>query len=122
MGVLEKLNTYGMEKIEDAVLAGLVTGDPVLLIGSHGSAKTLLARRLGDLTWLYVLGEGEGKRYFKLDLPQPQYVYEMTADRKFSLEMVRCLGCCALAPVIKIGNRIHPKVKPRPDQPTKTES
>ena len=46
MGVLEKLNTYGMEKIEDAVLAGLVTGDPVLLIGSHGSAKTLLARRL----------------------------------------------------------------------------
>ena len=46
MSILEKLNTYGMEKIEDAVLAGLVTGDPVLLIGSHGSAKTLLARRL----------------------------------------------------------------------------
>ncbi len=38
---------------------------------------------------------------------------EMTPDRKFSLDMVRCLGCCALAPVIKVGNRIHARVKAR---------
>jgi NADH:ubiquinone oxidoreductase subunit E/NAD-dependent dihydropyrimidine dehydrogenase PreA subunit len=39
-------------------------------------------------------------------------VGEMTPDHKFSLEMVRCLGCCALAPIIKVGERIHGKVRP----------
>lgn len=48
MSILEQLNIFGMDRVEDAVLAGLVTGDPVLLIGSHGSAKTLLARRLAE--------------------------------------------------------------------------
>ncbi len=36
----------------------------------------------------------------------------MTPDKKFSLEIVRCLGCCALAPVIKIGERIYGKLRP----------
>jgi NADH:ubiquinone oxidoreductase subunit E/NAD-dependent dihydropyrimidine dehydrogenase PreA subunit len=38
---------------------------------------------------------------------------EMTPDGKFTLEMVRCLGCCALAPVVKVGSRIHGGVKPK---------
>ncbi len=37
---------------------------------------------------------------------------ETTPDKKFSLETVRCLGCCALAPVIKVGERIHGKIRP----------
>jgi len=37
---------------------------------------------------------------------------ETTPDKKFSLEMVRCLGCCALAPVIKIGERVYGKLRP----------
>ncbi|MDD5312711.1 MAG: NAD(P)H-dependent oxidoreductase subunit E, partial [Dehalococcoidia bacterium] len=36
----------------------------------------------------------------------------ITPDGKFSLETVRCLGCCGLAPVIAIGDDIHRKVKP----------
>ena len=40
-------------------------------------------------------------------------VGEMTTDHKFTLASVRCLGCCALAPVVKIGDRVFGKVKPR---------
>ena len=36
----------------------------------------------------------------------------ITDDGKFSLETVRCLGCCGLSPVIAIGNDVHRKVKP----------
>ena len=35
---------------------------------------------------------------------------ETTADRKFSVESVRCLGCCGLAPVVTIGKTLHGKV------------
>jgi NADH:ubiquinone oxidoreductase subunit E/NAD-dependent dihydropyrimidine dehydrogenase PreA subunit len=37
---------------------------------------------------------------------------ETTRDRKFSLETVRCIGCCALAPVLKVGEEVHGKLKP----------
>jgi len=36
----------------------------------------------------------------------------ITPDGKFSLETVRCLGCCGLSPVIAIGDDVHRKVKP----------
>jgi NADH:ubiquinone oxidoreductase subunit E len=36
---------------------------------------------------------------------------ECTADRKFSLDIVRCLGCCALAPVMVVGENIHKQIK-----------
>lgn len=37
----------------------------------------------------------------------------MTAeDGNFSLERVACIGCCMLAPVIVIKDRIHPKMTP----------
>jgi NADH-quinone oxidoreductase subunit E len=35
---------------------------------------------------------------------------ETTADRMFSLETVNCLGACALAPVIVIGDEYHEAV------------
>lgn len=35
---------------------------------------------------------------------------ETTADKKFSLESVRCLGCCGLAPVVTVGKNLHGKV------------
>jgi NADH-quinone oxidoreductase subunit E len=37
---------------------------------------------------------------------------ETTADKKFSLESVRCLGCCGLAPVVTIGKNLHGKIPP----------
>jgi len=36
-----------------------------------------------------------------------------TEDRRFTLEHVACLGCCALAPVITVDDDYHGKVKPR---------
>ncbi len=35
-----------------------------------------------------------------------------TKDGTFSLEMVRCLGCCGLAPVVSIGEKIHRRMTP----------
>jgi len=38
---------------------------------------------------------------------------EITPDGRFSLETVRCLGCCGLSPVMAIGGNVHQRVKPR---------
>jgi NADH:ubiquinone oxidoreductase subunit E len=35
---------------------------------------------------------------------------EVTDDGLFSIDPVRCLGCCGLAPVINIGNDVYGKV------------
>jgi NADH:ubiquinone oxidoreductase subunit E len=36
---------------------------------------------------------------------------ECTEDRQFSLDIVRCLGCCALAPVMVVDENIHKQLK-----------
>ena len=36
---------------------------------------------------------------------------QTTEDKKFSLEMVRCIGCCALGPVVKIDKRVYSQVR-----------
>lgn len=30
-----------------------------------------------------------------------------TPDRRFTLESVRCLGCCSLAPVVRVGEKVY---------------
>ena len=35
---------------------------------------------------------------------------ECTSDKKFDLNRVACLGCCALAPVVQVDKDIHSKV------------
>jgi NADH:ubiquinone oxidoreductase subunit E len=37
---------------------------------------------------------------------------ETTKDGLFTLEQTRCLGTCALSPVVKIGDDIHPRMTP----------
>jgi NADH:ubiquinone oxidoreductase subunit E len=34
-----------------------------------------------------------------------------TTDRRFSIEGVRCLGCCGIAPVITVGKDVHREVR-----------
>jgi NADH:ubiquinone oxidoreductase subunit E len=36
---------------------------------------------------------------------------EMTADERFSVECVRCVGCCGLAPVVVIDENFHGKLE-----------
>lgn len=37
---------------------------------------------------------------------------ETTADREFSLERVACVGCCSLAPVVVVDDKVEGKVTP----------
>jgi len=48
----------------------------------------------------------EFKRQLKID------VGETTADGKFSLNALRCVGACGLAPVVMIGEKVHGRVAP----------
>ena len=73
-GVLRSLGFFGLDGIETSILAGLVTGDPVLLIGSHGSAKTLLAHRLAEALGLRFHAYDASKAMFEdvIGFPNPE--------------------------------------------------
>jgi len=45
--MLEKLDLYGLESVEDLVCVGLITQDPVLIVANAGAAKTALINRIG---------------------------------------------------------------------------
>ena len=61
-------------------------------------------------TACYVRGIGEVlnrlQSEFKLE------VGKVSSDRRFSLELVRCLGACGLAPVVVVGSDTHGAVTP----------
>ncbi|MFA9391935.1 MAG: NADH-quinone oxidoreductase subunit NuoE [Prolixibacteraceae bacterium] len=48
----------------------------------------------------------ELKRQLKID------VGETTADGKFSISALRCVGACGLAPVVMVGDRVHGRIAP----------
>lgn len=37
---------------------------------------------------------------------------QTTPDKNFHLQVVRCLGCCGLAPVMTVGHKVHPRLTP----------
>jgi len=39
-------------------------------------------------------------------------IAETTPDRKFSLEVMRCIGACGLAPAISINDKVYKRVNP----------
>lgn len=47
-GVLAALGLFGWEEVEPAILAALVTEEPLLLIGPHGTGKSMLLERLAE--------------------------------------------------------------------------
>ncbi len=48
----------------------------------------------------------EFKRQLKIDAG------ETTADGKFSISALRCVGACGLAPVVMVGEKVHGRVAP----------
>jgi NADH-quinone oxidoreductase subunit E/NADP-reducing hydrogenase subunit HndA len=40
-------------------------------------------------------------------------VGEVTADGKFSLDCLRCVGACGLAPVMLVGEKVYGRVEPK---------
>jgi MoxR-like ATPase len=49
VGITEELAVYGWSHLDAVVLASLATEAPVLLVGTHGTAKTLLVERLSQV-------------------------------------------------------------------------
>jgi MoxR-like ATPase len=47
-GWLERIGLIGLSSLEAPLLAALVTGSPLLLIGAHGTAKSLLLTRVAS--------------------------------------------------------------------------
>ncbi len=39
-------------------------------------------------------------------------ISEVTPDGKFSIDQLRCVGACALAPVVMVGEKVYGKVTP----------
>ena len=37
---------------------------------------------------------------------------QTTKDRRFSLDFVRCVGCCAIGPVMTVSGKVYGKMKP----------
>jgi len=37
---------------------------------------------------------------------------QTTGNRRFSLDIVRCVGCCAIGPVMTVNDRIYGRMKP----------
>ena len=73
-GLFRRLGIYVLEHIEASILAGLVTGDPVLLIGPHGAAKTALVRRLAGELGLRFWAYDSSKALFEdvIGFPNPK--------------------------------------------------
>ena len=59
-------------------------------------------------TACYVRGAGKSVDYFKNELKID--VGETTADGKFSLDALRCVGACGLAPVVLVGEKVYGRI------------
>jgi len=70
--ILEKLGIYGWkERDENLLLASLLTGDPLLLIGTHGTAKTHTASRIAETIGKTFIAYDSSKALFEDVLGYP---------------------------------------------------
>ncbi|MCX8094330.1 MAG: MoxR family ATPase [Candidatus Goldbacteria bacterium] len=78
----EKLGIYGMNEIEDVIITGIAIGDPVLLIGTHGTAKTTLCRKLAEVLGLKFHAYDASKALFEdiIGFPNPETISKGKID------------------------------------------
>jgi MoxR-like ATPase len=72
-GFLEALGLYGLQCLEVPLLASLAGGEPLLLVGTHGAAKTALVRMLCELAGLRFHAYDASKALFEdvIGFPNP---------------------------------------------------
>ena len=56
--------------------------------------------------------KGGGRVLERLEKELGVKVGETTGDRRFTVEAVRCLGCCGLAPVVTVNDEVHGNTTP----------
>ena len=74
-----QIGIYGWKEAdENLLLASLLTGDPVLLVGSHGTAKTGLFMKVAEALGLRAIGYDASKALFEdvLGYPNPKELLE----------------------------------------------
>jgi len=115
--VLQKVQEvvgYLPEAIQNRIAEGLgVPGHEVYGVTTFYSFFTMKPKgrhviRVCMGTACYVRGGKEALERLERHLGVP--VDSMTADRRFSLEQVRCLGACGVAPVVVVDQDTHRKV------------
>ena len=84
---------------------GIVTFYAQLYLKPRGRVPIMVCQG----TACHVKGSGELLKEFENKLGIK--AGETTPDGKFSIESVACLGCCSLAPVVKVGDKIYSNVK-----------
>jgi MoxR-like ATPase len=72
-GLLEELGLYGLGALELPLLASLAGGEPLLLVGAHGAAKTALVRVVCELVGLRFHAYDASKALFEdvIGFPNP---------------------------------------------------
>ena len=80
--MLERLGIHGYGSIERALLAGVALGEPTLLWGPHGAAKTELCRRVSAALGLRFWAYDASKSLFEdlLGFPNPAALAAGTVD------------------------------------------
>jgi len=93
-------------------------GLPVSKVGSVVTFYTFFSTKpKGDHTISVCLGtacyvRGGKKIIEKLKETIGIDVGETTADMKFTLQVVRCMGACGLAPAVRIDDKVYKRVNP----------
>ncbi|MBL4844448.1 MAG: AAA family ATPase [Planctomycetes bacterium] len=82
LGLLSRLGLYGLESIELPLVAGLVLGEPILLVGGHGSGKTTLCRAVAGALGLSFWAYDASKSLFEdvIGFPNPQQLGKGVLD------------------------------------------
>ncbi|MGE3062646.1 MAG: AAA family ATPase [bacterium] len=80
--MFEEIGIYGYNSIELGILCGIVSGDPVLLIGAHGSAKTALCENLAVALHLNYHAYDASRAMFEdiVGFPDPESVKNKTIE------------------------------------------
>ena len=111
----EKSGFISEEQIDEVAAATGVSASAVYGVATFYSQFRLQASgkhviRVCEGTACHVLGAKDVLEALKMNLGID--VDETTSDGLFSLESVRCLGCCSLAPAIVIDDETYGRVSP----------